>query len=186
MVLRSDQGLKYQKLSAQRVITGRLDVSTAWIAQHDNGGFMRKMMLICFGLVFSTHAFAGTAADDSILSEYALREECSAYSESGMRDCLATKARESQKTLEQAEKQVNIRLSRWDQEAQYIKLAKAKLVASGRAFSKYREEQCAFAASLGGSAIGNALEIRRLACAAELNNRRAKQLCDAVSDLPLK
>jgi uncharacterized protein YecT (DUF1311 family) len=168
------------------VITGRLDVSKAWIAQHDNGGFMRKMMLICFGLVFSTHAFAGTDADDSILSEYALREECSAYSESGMRDCLATKAYESQKTLEQAEKQVNIRLSRWDQEAQYIKQAKAKLVASGRAFSKYRQEQCAFAVALGGSAIGNALEIGRLACVAELNNRRAKQLRDAVSDLPLK
>jgi uncharacterized protein YecT (DUF1311 family) len=148
---------------------------------------MRKMMLICFGLVFSTtHAFAGTDADDSILSEYALREECSAYSESGMRDCLATKAHESQKTLEQAEKQVGIKLSRWDQEAQYIKLAKTNLVASGRAFAKYRQEHCAFAAALGGSAIGNALEIRRLACVAELNNRRAKQLRDAVSDLPLK
>lgn len=147
---------------------------------------MRKIMLICFCLVFSTHAFAGTDADDTILSESALRDECDAYSEDGMRDCLATKVRESQKTLEQAEKQVTIRLSRWDQEAQYIKQAKAKLVASGRAFSKYRQEQCAFAMSLGGSAIGNALEIGRLACVAELNNRRAKQLRDAVSDMPLK
>ncbi|PHP90694.1 hypothetical protein CFB52_003385 [Burkholderia sp. AU18528] len=40
--------------------------------------------------------------------------------------------------------------------------------------------------SLGGGAIGNALEMRRLACVAELNNRRAAQLRDAVSDLPLK
>ncbi|MEB2502855.1 MULTISPECIES: hypothetical protein [Burkholderia] len=40
--------------------------------------------------------------------------------------------------------------------------------------------------SLGGGAIGNALEMQRLACVAELNNRRAAQLRDAVSDLPLK
>jgi len=48
------------------------------------------------------------------------------------------------------------------------------------------KEQCALAAALGGGAIGNALEIRRLACEAELNAWRADQLQRALVDLPLK
>ncbi|WP_406805837.1 lysozyme inhibitor LprI family protein [Burkholderia semiarida] len=77
-------------------------------------------------------------------------------------------------------------LAQWDEDAKYINLAKIRLAASQKAFVKYRTAQYAFASSLGGGAIGNALEMQRLACVAELNNRRAAQLRDAVSDLPLK
>lgn len=142
--------------------------------------------LICFGLAICFPAIAFAASTATALDERALREECSAFSEAGMRDCLTEKSKRSQKALSQAEEKVAYTLSRWDEDSKLIQRAKAKLSASGKAFAKYRDEQCAFASSLGGGAIGNALEIRRLACVTELNNRRAAQLRDAVSDLPLK
>ncbi|WP_232444384.1 lysozyme inhibitor LprI family protein [Burkholderia ubonensis] len=51
---------------------------------------------------------------------------------------------------------------------------------------KYREAQCEFSASLSGGGAGNAHEMGRLACIAELNTRRVEQLRNAVSGLPLK
>jgi len=103
-----------------------------------------------------------------------------------MRDCLAKKAHESEQALKQAEKDVSAVLSKWDEDTKYINFAKKKFAASEKAFAKYREEQCAFAASLGGGAIGNTLDMGRLACVAELNSRRAEQLRNAVTDLPWK
>jgi Lysozyme inhibitor LprI len=103
-----------------------------------------------------------------------------------MQDCLATKARQSEQALRQAEKRVSTALSNWDEDAKYINLAKTKFAALEKAFATYREAQCAFASSLGGGAIGNTLDMVRLAGVAELNGQRAEQLSDAVSDLPLK
>jgi len=77
-------------------------------------------------------------------------------------------------------------LTKWDEDPKYSSQAKAKLIASNKAFGQYRDAQCAFASALGGGAIGNALEMGRLACVAELNGRRAFQLRDLVSDLPMK
>lgn len=147
---------------------------------------MRAIVLICLGLTVSLPAIAASNTRFPAQSEHTFREECSAYSEAGMRDCLAAKVRESQHALKQAEERVSAALSKWDEDAKYINLAKTRFVASKKAFAKYREAQCAFAASLGGGAIGNALEMGQLACAAELNGRRAEQLRGAVSDLPLK
>jgi len=126
------------------------------------------------------------AATPPAPGERALREECSAFSEAGMRDCLAKHADKSQKALRQAEEKVASTLSKWDEDNKYANEAKAKLAASNKDFARYRDAQCAFASSLGGGAIGNALDMRRLACVSELNDRRAEQLLDAVSDLPLK
>jgi len=39
---------------------------------------------------------------------------------------------------------------------------------------------------LSGGAAGNAREMGKLACQAELNQRRARQLRDAVAELPFK
>ena len=145
---------------------------------------IRKLIGLGLAIFFSAIAFA--ASTTAVFDERALREECSAFSEAGMRDCLTEKSKKSQKALSQAEEKVVDTLSKWDEDSKFLQLAKARLSASGKAFAKYRDEQCAFASSLGGGAIGNALEIRRLACVTELNNRRAAQLRDAVSDLPLK
>lgn len=103
-----------------------------------------------------------------------------------MRDCLAEKAENSQKALRQAEEKMADTLSKWDEDNRYVGEAKKKLVASNKKFAEYRETQCELSASLSGGGAGNAHEVRRLACVSELNNRRAKQLRDAASDLPLK
>ncbi|WP_313620356.1 hypothetical protein [Achromobacter sp.] len=39
---------------------------------------------------------------------------------------------------------------------------------------------------MSGGAAGNAREMGKLACQAELNQRRARQLRDAVAELPFK
>lgn len=78
-------------------------------------------------------------------------DECNAYPQAGMRECLASKVSASTAALKQAE-----------------------------------NEHCAFAASLGGGAIGSALEIKRLACVLELNLGRGEQLRTAASTLPSK
>ena len=57
---------------------------------------------------------------------------------------------------------------------------------TSKAYAHYRDAQCAFAASLGGGAIGNALELRRLSCLVGLNNGRAKQINTDSSELPPK
>jgi uncharacterized protein YecT (DUF1311 family) len=116
----------------------------------------------------------------------ALREECSAFSQAGMRDCLAKKESESQESLRRAEENAVTVLSRWDEDENYIRSAKAALAESEKEFEKYRNVQCQFSASLSGGSAGNAHELGQLACIAELNNRRAAQLRSAVSDLPLK
>lgn len=113
-------------------------------------------------------------------------EECSAYSQAGMRECLAKKSRESASSLKQAESKVVAALSKWDEDEKYIALAREKRKASDAAFERYREAQCAFAASLGGGAIGNALETRRLACVVDLNRMRTESLTTAISALPLR
>lgn len=131
----------------------------------------------------SLNSFA--TPNGAILSERELRAECS-YEMTGVRECLQEKHRASEVNLKRVEKNARESLDKWDEDPRYIKATRARLVASREAFIKYRETQCAFASSLGGGAIGNALEVQRLACVAELNNRRAEQLRDAVSDLPVK
>jgi len=113
-------------------------------------------------------------------------EECGAYSQAGMRECLAKKSSESASALKQAERKATATLSNWDEDAKYVALAKDKLKASDAAFERYREAQCAFVASLGGGAIGNALEIRSLACVIDLNRFRGESVSTAVTSLPLK
>ncbi len=103
-----------------------------------------------------------------------------------MRDCLREKVESSQKALTQAEQKMIGALSKWDEDDRYIREAKTKLVASNKKFAEYRETQCEFSASLTGGGAGDAHDIRRLACVSELNNRRAEQLGNAASDLPLK
>ncbi|MDR3439631.1 lysozyme inhibitor LprI family protein [Telmatospirillum sp.] len=147
---------------------------------------MRTIKRIGFCLAASLPALIFSTSSASVLDERALREECSALSQAGMQDCLAKKAKNSQDVLRQAEENVASLLSKWDEDDKYVNQAKANLAASNKEFVKYRESQCELSASLGGGAIGNALEMRRLACVAELNSRRSEQLRDAVSDLPLK
>lgn len=141
----------------------------------------RYLSILALALVANCSAWA-----DGVQDKQSAREECSAYSAAGMRDCLEKKAGASGVALRKAENIVRKALDKWDEDMQYVNIAKSKFEASSKEFLHYRDTYCAFNASLGGGAIGNALEIRRLACVVELNVSRTQQIENAVSDLPLK
>ncbi|MDQ1920300.1 lysozyme inhibitor LprI family protein [Massilia pseudoviolaceinigra] len=103
-------------------------------------------------------------------------EECSEFSQAGIRECLAKKAVDSAASLKKAEARAADAISRWDEDANYIKTAKARLRDAGAAFAGYRQAQCAFATSLAGGGAGNSREISRLACVADMNAQRAMEL----------
>ena len=153
------------------------------IAQRYNRGTL-KLIGCCLAALWP--ALTPAASTTSAVDERALRESCSAASQAEMRDCLARKAESSQRALRQAEEYVAAALSKWDEDNRFISEARSTLSASQKQFSRYRDAQCQFLASLSGGGAGNSREIRRLACVSELNGRRAEQLRDAVSDLPLK
>jgi Lysozyme inhibitor LprI len=120
----------------------------------------------------------------SLPTERNLREECSAFSQAGMRDCLAAKAAASAGDLKKAEARLLARIAKWDEDARFKTAARARFQASRVAFDRYRAAACEFQASLGGGAIGNALSMRRLACIAELNTRRIEAIDRVGVDLP--
>jgi len=147
---------------------------------------MHAIKLISLSFALSLPQLTYAAPHRAVQTEKDLYEECSVYSQAGMRDCLIKKSAESQAALKQVEETVDASLTKWDEDNKYVSLAKARLIASNKAFPKYREAQCEFSASLSGGGAGNAHEMGRLACITELNSRRAEQLRNAVANLPLK
>ncbi len=146
---------------------------------------MRRTDWIALFVILSMPVFANGAEPVPVQNERSVREECS-YAKSGIRGCLEEKAKASETALRQEEDNVRTSLAKWDEDAKYINLAKTRFDASSKEFAKYRKAQCEFAGSLGGGAIGNALETMRLACVFELNAARTEQLKRAVSELPVK
>ena len=108
--------------------------------------------------IVNVNAWAGDVQD-----ERAAREECSAFSQAGMRECLEEKASASAAELKKVEHQVSETLGKWDEDTKYINLARLKLEASSKEFVRYRKAHCAFNASRSGGAAGNSFEIMRLA-----------------------
>lgn len=132
--------------------------------------------------IFSAHA------GDAAFSERALRENCSSanVSQEQVKACLDQEVSKSEHALQQAGQAVDGAVSMWDEEPQYLRETAEKLAASRQPFLAYRDKQCNFMASLSAGAAGHSHEIRRLACIAELNYRRAAQLQAAIAELPLK
>ncbi len=141
---------------------------------------------IIFLLASTLALAAGAEPNREVQSEKEIRAQCSDehFSMASVRECLGKRQLQSEVDLRRAEIETRAAFDTWDEDTKYVNLAKARLAASGKAFANYRLEQCAFAASIGGGAIGNALDMRRAACIAELNNRRAEQLRSAVAKLP--
>ena len=139
---------------------------------------MRMMSVLTAALLLPLVSTAAPATRQSAL------DECGALSQAGMRECLAGKAADSQALLKRAENDAVTALAQWDEDAKYVKLAKDRLSLSSKTFERYREAQCAFLASLGGGAIASALDMRRLACTADLNNERAASLSNNIANLP--
>jgi len=117
-------------------------------------------------------------------NEARLQEACSANSQAGMRDCLAKHAADSQRILSNAEKKAMHAIAGWDEDEKYVRSAQARLTDSTQAFERYRAAQCALSGSLGGGAVGNALELRRLSCVAAANEMRIEQLRHLTESLP--
>ena len=116
-----------------------------------------NLIIVVGALALPGHSGAVRATE--IQSERGALEQCGAHSEAGMRECLAKMSHESSTALKRAEAQAIAALSKWDEDAKYVNLAKEKLRASSKAYEQYRDAQCAFASSLGGGAIGYALEM---------------------------
>ena len=91
-----------------------------------------------------------------------------------MRECLEKEPRVSNAALKRAEEQAAAAISKWDENARFINIAKKKLGASNKTYEQYRDAQCASASSLGGGAIGDAIKLRRLSCFIELDSGREK------------
>ncbi|WP_080407968.1 lysozyme inhibitor LprI family protein [Burkholderia ubonensis] len=147
---------------------------------------MHAIRWVGLGLMLSLPLLSIAAPGNIVKSEKDLYEECGAYSQAGMKDCLVRKVDESRVSLKKAEMDVIAVIKKWDEDNKYIRASQATLAASNKEFVKYREAQCEFSASLSGGGAGNAHEMGRLACIAELNTRRVEQLRNAVSGLPLK
>jgi uncharacterized protein YecT (DUF1311 family) len=140
------------------------------------------MKLTFLGLALALPVLA--CAEAPVPDERALREECGYDSQAGIEVCLAKKSKDSQKALRQAENRVVPALTRRSGGSKYVALSKKKLAATSKEFNKYRYAQCEFMASLCGGSMG--YDFMRLACKAELNYRRAKQLRDVAAALNSK
>jgi uncharacterized protein YecT (DUF1311 family) len=138
------------------------------------------MFMATFTTAFTTTALlqmnSYAASSDTILSEMELRGDVCSFAQEGINECLEKKLQESEIALQQAEKKMRKSFAEWDEDSVYRRIASERFYFSMQAFVLYREAQCEFAASLGGGAIGHALDTRRLACLTELNNRRTAQL----------
>ncbi|MEW6369724.1 MAG: lysozyme inhibitor LprI family protein [Pseudomonadota bacterium] len=142
---------------------------------------MRSPLIIALAIGFCT---AGPAfARDRIGSLSAL-EQCLEGSQAEMRACLMGQTRQSEAALRKAESSVLAAISKWDEDEKYITHAKDQLQLSRKRFAEYRDAQCAFHTSLGGGAILNGLEQRRLACISDLNNKQARLYLDEAFSLP--
>jgi hypothetical protein len=144
--------------------------------------------VICVALCLATPVAWGTdsSAHQAQDQWQAQLEECEAYSQAQLRACLVTKAQSSEHALQQAEGLLAAAIERWDEIPQHLRTARAQLRSAGQEFLRYRHAQCALNTALGGGAIGNALEMRRLRCQVELNSLRAEQLRRMATATPLK
>ena len=140
-----------------------------------------RVAVVVLSLSLALPMFAHGRAPDN---EARIREECSANSQAGMRDCLEKRAIASQHALRDTEKKTAEAIAAWDEDKKFIGAAQARLTAATQAFERYREAQCALAASLGGGAVGNALALRRLSCVAAANEMQVEQLRQMGESLP--
>lgn len=137
-------------------------------------------------IVFSILLCAVVARANAAAESPAGLEECGAFAQAQMRQCIAKKRQESEMMLIAAQRAATSVIEHWDEDPKFKAQAQDKLKQSSEEFIKYRDAQCAFAASLGGGAIGAALEMRRLACMVELNSSRTRDLKAATANLPAK
>lgn len=117
-------------------------------------------------------------------SALASAEDCNAFSQNDRLTCLDKAVAASELELTQARTALASAIGRWDEDAKYQAAAKRQLDAADQAFAKHRVAHCDLQKSLGGGAVGNGLEMRRLLCVEALNAARAAQLSQMAKSLP--
>lgn len=142
---------------------------------------MRAPLVIAFAMSFCA---ANPVAARDTMGQSAALEQCSEYSQAEIRACLMRQRRQSEALLLKAESSVLTAITTWDEDEKYAAHAKEQLRRSRKRFAEYRDAQCAFHTSLGGGAIMNGLEQRRLACISDLNNKQARLYLDEATSLP--
>ncbi|MFY3386321.1 lysozyme inhibitor LprI family protein [Paracidovorax sp. MALMAid1276] len=111
-------------------------------------------------------------------------QDCDAYSQADRLTCLGKAAAASEVELTQARTALASAIDRWDEDAKYKAAARRQLDAADQAFAKHRTAHCKLQQALGGGAVGNGLEMRRLLCVGALNTARAAQLSEMAKGLP--
>lgn len=110
-------------------------------------------------------------------------EDCDAYSQADRLACLGKAAAASEMELTQARTVLASTIDRWDEDAKYKAAARRQLDAADQDFAKHRTAHCKLQKSLGGGAVSNGLEMRRLLCVEALNTARAAQLSQMAKSL---
>src|ERR1700753_3674962 len=96
-----------------------------------------RFAFIVLGLSLMSRSLAASAVSD--FNQRAMREECSEFSEAEMQICLSGKVSASQRRLASAERFASNRLSAWDEDSQYVTIAKSKLARSNKTFAQWRK-----------------------------------------------
>lgn len=96
---------------------------------------------LCLSACLAFPAFA--VAPVPSVHDRVVLEACSAFSQSGMLECLVKEEVASRARLRQAEGKMIAALSKWDEDANYVDQARATLAVSGKEFGRYRDAQCA-------------------------------------------
>jgi len=142
------------------------------------------MQIIKWAVIY-TVIFSSTSAlanpERVFLDADALYDECGAFSQAGMRECLREKAKESQQILAQVEEENFTPPSQTPIEPEYLSEIAGKRPVANQAFYLYRDAYCAFDASLSGG--GNGRSIAHPLCIAAQNNGRAAQLDKIIDNL---
>jgi uncharacterized protein YecT (DUF1311 family) len=109
---------------------------------------------------------------------------CTEFSQAEMRTCLQEEVRKSTAALGRGNLQMTQALNAWDETPRYRTAALTALRRSESAFVAYRKSHCAFDASLGGGAIGTALDSRSMRCIIQFNLERVGWLDAKAKAIP--
>ncbi|NHZ65913.1 lysozyme inhibitor LprI family protein [Massilia genomosp. 1] len=137
---------------------------------------MRVITILILIALGSAPLCAATAKSAGPLQPIGALALCDQFSQADIRDCIAKQAATSAAVLKAAQAKVVAAMAKWDEDENYVNVARAKLKQANIVFVRYRESECGYATSLVGGAAGNSHEISRLACVADLNTQRAARL----------
>lgn len=131
-----------------------------------------RTLAITISLLAASLAFDPAFSQAALTGERALRDECS-FDPNGINECLHAKVDQSLTRLREARASAAGHIKSRRVDTGRGQPARTLLAIADDAYARYRHAHCAFGASMGGGAIGHALETGRLACVADLNFRQA-------------